>query len=39
MKVEIKYKMNQFRSVTQLCSTLCGPMDGNTPGFPVYHQL
>ena len=39
MKVEIKYKMNQFRSVTQSCSTVCGPMDGNTPGFPVYHQL
>ena len=39
MKVEIKYKMNQFSSVTQSCPTLCDPMDGSTPGFPVYHQL
>ena len=21
------------------CPTFCGPMDCNTPGFPVYHQL
>ena len=26
-------------SVTQLCPTLCNPMDCSTPGFPVYHQL
>ena len=26
-------------SVTQLCSTLCDPMDCSTPGFPVHHQL
>ena len=28
-------------SVTQscLCPTLCDPMDGSTPSFPVYHQL
>ena len=25
-------------SVTQLCPTLCNPMDCNTPGFPVHHQ-
>ena len=25
--------------VTQLCLTLCDPMDCNTPGFPVHHQL
>ena len=31
--------MNQFSSVTQSCPTLCDPMDGSTPGFPVYHQL
>ena len=30
---------NQFSSVTQSCLTLCGPMDYNTPGFPVHHQL
>ena len=29
----------QFSWVTQLCSTLCDPMDCSTPGFPVYHQL
>ena len=26
-------------SVTQLCPTLCNPMDCSTPGFPVHHQL
>ena len=26
-------------SVTQLCPTLCDPMDCSTPGFPVQHQL
>ena len=26
-------------SVTQLCPTLCYPMDCSTPGFPVHHQL
>ena len=25
--------------VTQLCPTLCDPMDCNTPGFPVFHHL
>ena len=30
---------SQFSSVTQLCLTLCDPMDYNTPGFPVHHQL
>ena len=29
----------QFSSVTQLCPTLCDPMDCSTPGFPVLHQL
>ena len=29
----------QFSSVTQSCPTLCDPMDCNTPGLPVYHQL
>ena len=29
----------QFSSVTQLCSTLCSPMDCSMSGFPVYHQL
>ena len=26
-------------SVTQLCLTLCDPVDRSMPGFPVYHQL
>ena len=29
----------QFSSVAQSCPTLCNPMDGNTPGFPVLHHL
>ena len=29
----------QFSSVTQLCPTLCDPMDHSTPGFPVHYQL
>ena len=28
-----------FCSVTQLCRTLCDPMDCSTPGFPVLHYL
>jgi len=28
-----------FTSVAQSCPTLCNPMDCNTPGFPVHHQL
>ena len=31
--------MAQFSSVTQLCLTLCNPMDCGMPGFPVQHQL
>ena len=29
----------QFSSATQLCLTLCDPMDWSTPGCPVHHQL
>ena len=29
----------QFRSVAQLCPTLCRPMNCSTPGLPVHHQL
>ena len=29
----------QFSSVTQLCPTLCDPMDCSTPDLPVHHQL
>ena len=28
-----------FNSVTQLCPTLCNPMNHGTPGLPVHHQL
>ena len=31
--------MVQFSSVTQLCPTLCDPMNHSTPGLPVHHQL
>ena len=29
----------RFGSVTQLCPTLCDPMDCSVPGLPVHHQL
>ena len=29
----------QFISVAKLCLTLCDPMNCNTPGLPVHHQL
>ena len=29
----------EFSSVTQSCPTLCNPMNCNTPGLPVHHQL
>ena len=29
----------QFSSVTQLCPTLCNPMNYNTPDLLVHHQL
>jgi len=28
-----------MRSVSQLCPTLCDPMNSSTPGLPVHHQL
>ena len=31
--------MFQFSSVSQLCPTLCDPMNRSTPGLPVHHQL
>ena len=30
---------HQFSSVTQLCPTLCDPMNHSMPGFPVHYQL
>ena len=29
----------QFSSVSQLCPTLCDPMNCSMPGLPVHHQL
>ena len=29
----------KYCSVAQSCLTLCSPMDGSTPGFPVLHHL
>jgi len=31
--------IHQIRSVTQLCPTLCDPMNCSTSGLPVHHQL
>ena len=36
---EVPVEHVQFSSVTQLCATLCDPMDCSTPGIPVHHQL
>ena len=30
---------SQFSSVTQLCPTLCNPMNRSMPGLPVHYQL
>ena len=37
--VYIKCYSVQFSSVTQLCLTLCNPMNCSTPGLSVHHQL
>ena len=29
----------QFSSVSQSCLTLCHPVEGSMPGFPVHHQF
>ena len=33
------YVFSSVSSVTQLCLTLCDPMDCRIPGLPVHHQL
>ena len=33
------FSLVQFSSVTQLCLTLCNPMDHGTPDLPAHHQL
>ena len=35
----LSFQIPQFSSVTQLCTTLCDPIDCSTPGFPVHCQL
>ena len=35
----LQFSLVQFSSVAQSCPTLCNPMDCNTPGLPVHHQL
>ena len=35
----IGFSSVQFRSVAQLCPTLCDPMKCSTPDLPVHHQL
>ena len=35
----IQFSSVQFISVAQSCLTLCDPMNGSTPGFPVHHQF
>ena len=32
-------QFSQFSSVTQLCSTLCNPMNHSSSGLPFHHQL
>ena len=39
LSVSYAFVMVQFSSVTQSCLTLCDPMDCNTSGLPVHHQL
>ena len=36
---EVIHSSVQFSSATQLCPTLCNPMDCSTAGFPVHHQI
>ena len=33
------WAVSQFSSVSQLCLTLCSPMNRSMPGLPVRHQL
>ena len=35
----LTYTSVQFSSVTQLCPTLCSPMNHSMPRLPVHHQL
>ena len=35
----VQIRLDQIRLVTQLCPTLCDPMNHSTPGLPVHHHL
>ena len=37
--LQTRFPHHQFSSVTQLCPTLCNPMDCSMPNFPVHHQF
>ena len=39
MQADSLLSESQFSSVTQLCPTLCDPMDCSMPGLPVHHHL
>ena len=45
LKLKLQYfshlmrRADSLSSVTQLCLTLCDPMDCSSPGLPVHHQL
>ena len=39
MSAALARGFSQYSSVAQLCPTLCSPMECNTPGFPIHHQL
>ena len=36
---KVMINLLQFSAVTQLCPTVCDPMNRSTPGLPVHHQL
>ena len=38
-KIPLDYHQFQFSSVAQSSLNLCNPMNRNTPGLPVHHQL
>ena len=42
IKVAMRYHLTPVKIISlsaQSCPALCDPMDCNTPGFPVHHQL
>ena len=39
MNTDTSFSSVQFSLVSQLCLTLCDPMNRSTPGLPVHHQL